>query len=269
MFSVLMSVYIKEKPSFLIECFESLLSQTVKAEQVVIVQDGPLLPELYEVLDEWSQKLPLTRVVLDKNVGLGKALNYGLEHCKHQIVARMDTDDVCHPQRFEQQLMIMQLGKIDICGSCVSEFETNPDNTSSLRSSVEKHEDIIRVSRFRNPMNHPAVMYRKSAVLEVGGYDNVLYFEDYHLWLKLIARNYKFYNIQKPLVAMRAGIGQLARRRGLRYALLEVNFFKQCIREGIMSKGDAIRNITIRFPLRIIPTKALSKVYKIIRCKGA
>lgn len=265
MFTVLMSIYYKELPSFLDECLYSIKRQTIVPDEIVVVEDGPLTSELYQTLGKWESILPIVRVSLAENVGLGMALNEGLKHCTFDIVARMDTDDVCYPQRFEQQLNVMQSGKVDICGSYVSEFETNPDNKTYLRSSMEKHEDIIRVSRFRNPMNHPAVMYRKSAVLDVGGYDHVLYFEDYHLWLKLIARNYKFYNIQEPLVAMRAGIGQLSRRGGMRYALLEFDFFKRNVSEGIMSKGDAIRNIIIRFPLRILPKKALGQIYKIVR----
>lgn len=267
-FSVLMSLYIKESAVFLDECLKSLYDQTVNATEVVIVEDGPLTLDLYDVIAQWRDKLNIVSVSLDMNAGLGIALNEGLKYCQFDIVARMDTDDVCYPQRFERQLKVMQSCKVDICGSWVSEFELNPANTVAFRSSVAKHEDIIRASRLRNPINHPTVMYRKSAVLDVGGYDHVLYFEDYHLWLKLIASSYKFYNIQEPLVAMRTGIGQLSRRKGLRYALLELEFFKRNSMEGIMTKRDAIRNVLIRFPLRILPTKVLSKVYKIIRDKG-
>lgn len=267
-FSVLMSLYFKESATSLNECFKSIYDQTVNATEVVVVEDGPLTPELYELIELWKGKLPIVSVSLDVNLGLGKALNEGLKHCNFDIVARMDTDDICHPQRFEKQLNVMKSAQIDVCGSWVSEFHKTPTNYTALRMTEEEHGDIIRISRFRNPMNHPTVMYQKSAILDVGGYDNVLYFEDYHLWLKLIKRGYKFYNIQEPLVAMRAGIGQLSRRGGFRYAILEIDFFKRSSREGIMTKLDAFKNILIRFPLRILPTKALGKIYKIIRNKG-
>lgn len=264
-FSVLMSLYFRESPHFLHECLKSIYQQTVHASEIVVVEDGPLTPDLYAVVEQWKSKLPIVSVRLDENVGLGKALNEGLKHCKFDIIARMDTDDICHPQRFEKQLKIMELGLIDVCGSLVSEFESNPGNTIAYRSTKEFHDDIVRESKLRNPINHPSVMYVKSAVLDVDGYDDVLYFEDYHLWLKLIKSGCRFYNIQESLVAMRAGTGLLSRRWGFRYSFLEISFLKRSCTEKVMSKRDGLRNALIRFPLRILPKKALGIIYKLIR----
>jgi glycosyltransferase involved in cell wall biosynthesis len=266
-FSVLMSLYHKESAAFLEECFESISNQSIQASEIVVVEDGPLSPKLYSVLDNWQAKLPLVRITLEENVGLGRALNYGLKKCSYEVIARMDTDDICHPMRFEKQLAILQEGDIDICGSWVSEFETSCEIVTAFRRAPETHSEIISTSQLRNPLNHPSVMYRKAAVLDVGSYDDVLFFEDYHLWLKLIDRGYQFYNIQEPLVAMRAGIAQLSRRGGLDYARLELAFLKRSSREGIMRKRHALRNSLIRFPLRVLPTEALGKIYKIIRNK--
>ncbi|WP_194091685.1 glycosyltransferase [Vibrio hibernica] len=267
--SVLMSLYYKESASFLCECLESINNQSIPADEVIVVEDGPLTSELYSVLDEWQSRLPLIRVSLEENVGLGRALNHGLKKCSHDVIARMDTDDICHPMRFEKQISILKDTDVDICGSWVSEFETSCELITAFRCSPETHSEIVATSRLRNPLNHPSVMYRKSAVLDVGSYDDVLFFEDYHLWLKLIDHGYKFYNIQEPLVAMRAGIAQLSRRGGLNYAVLELAFLKRSSREGIIRKRYALRNAIIRFPLRILPTKTLGNIYRIIRSREA
>jgi cellulose synthase/poly-beta-1,6-N-acetylglucosamine synthase-like glycosyltransferase len=268
-FSVLMSLYYKESSGFLNECFQSLNEQSIPAQEIVVVEDGPLTVELYAVLDKWQSILPIVRLPLEENVGLGRALNHGLKGCSQNIIARMDTDYICHPMRFEKQISIFKDNDVDICGSWVSEFETSCEIITAHRSPPETHTEIVAASRLRNPLNHPSVMYRKSAVLDVGAYDDVLFFEDYHLWLKLIDCGYKFYNIQEPLVAMRAGTAQLSRRGGLNYARLEFAFLKRSSREGIMHKRHALRNALIRFPLRILPTKALGKIYRIIRNKEA
>ncbi|EIZ1548237.1 glycosyltransferase [Vibrio parahaemolyticus] len=268
-FSVLMSLYYKEESLFLHECLESIQAQTFTPDELVIVEDGPLTDALYETLNFWENKLPIIRVKLENNVGLGKALNQGLKFCNYDIIARMDTDDVCAPSRFEKQLSILNDSRIDICGSWVSEFESSCEIITAYRKPPEHHSEIVTISKLRNPLNHPSVMYRKDAILDVGGYDDVLFFEDYHLWLKLIDRGYRFYNIQEPLIAMRAGIGQLSRRGGFNYALSEIAFLKRSSQEGIMQKKHAIKNSLLRFPLRILPTKALGKIYRIIRSKDS
>ncbi len=268
-FSVLMSLYYKERPEFLEECLLSLKNQSCSPDEVVIVEDGVLTDGLYDCLKRWESILPIIRVEIKANVGLGRALNHGLQYCRNDIVARMDTDDICDFRRFEKQLSMFEVSEIDVCGSWVSEFDTSADNITSYRKTPEKHDEILSISKFRNPLNHPAVMYRKSAVLDVGGYDDVLYFEDYHLWLKLIACEYRFYNIQEPLVSMRAGIGQLSRRGGVNYARLELAFLKRSQNEGIMGTRYAMRNALIRFPVRVLPMKTLGKVYKMIRNKEA
>ncbi|MGI1988474.1 glycosyltransferase [Shewanella glacialipiscicola] len=266
-FSVLMSLYHKERSSFLNECLQSIEAQSISPTEIVIVEDGCLTKSLYDTLDFWEARLPIVRVHLSENLGLGKALNEGIKYCKTDFVARMDTDDICDPLRFEKQLSKIVSVDADVCGSWVSEFETNKEFISAYRKPPETHEEIVATSKFKNPLNHPSVMYRKSAVIDVGGYDDILFFEDYHLWLKLINQGYKFYNIQEPLVSMRAGLGQLSRRGGFAYACLELSFLKKSSREGIMQKRHALRNAVIRFPIRVLPTQMLGKIYKIIRSR--
>lgn len=264
-FSVLMSVYAKESSNFLDFSLDSIFSQTIIPDEVVLVQDGPLTIELYKVIDSWRSKLNIVDVVLPKNMGLGYALNEGLKFCNHDIVARMDSDDICTPNRFEKQIEIISTGKVHICGSYISEFDQDPAETYSVRKVPTEHHEIAKYARFKNPLNHPSVMFFRSKVLSVGSYDDVLYFEDFFLWHKLLNSGCVFYNIPESLVLMRAGASQLTRRRGYNYAKYELRFLKKCYSEGFITFYQFIFNLIFRIPPRFLPETLLFKIYQMNR----
>lgn len=172
MFSVLLSLYIKEQPSYLRQSFNSLFSQRFLPSEIILVKDGMLTPELDAVVSNYVQRYPILKVVaLKENQGLGKALNEGLKHCSYDLVARMDTDDIAKPDRFEKQLAIfLEHPEIDVVGAWIDEFEGEVSNVLSMRKVPEQHENILRFAKGRCPVNHPVVMFRKSAVLKAGGY---------------------------------------------------------------------------------------------------
>ncbi|GAA77712.1 glycosyltransferase [Pseudoalteromonas sp. BSi20495] len=264
-FSVLMSVYQKENKFLLSDALNSVYSQTVQATEVVLVQDGPLTADLYSVIDNWKSKLNIIDVVIASNVGLGEALNKGLQHCSYELVARMDTDDIALPVRFEKQLAAFESQKIDVCGSWISEFDSDPSSILSIRQVPESHADIIKFARTKNPMNHPSVMFKKTTIVESGGYQNILYFEDYYLWLSLIKSGAVLYNIPSPLVHMRAGLNQLSRRSGYLYFKREFNFYKYCYKNKLLPLGTVIKNMLIRMPLRLLPKAVIAKIYSLLR----
>ncbi|WP_350608184.1 glycosyltransferase [Pseudoalteromonas sp. MER144-MNA-CIBAN-0113] len=264
-FSVLMSVYHKENPFFLSDALNSVHSQTVQATEIVLVQDGPLTADLYSVINSWKSKLNIIDVVIASNVGLGEALNQGLQHCSYALVARMDTDDIAIPVRFEKQLAAFESQKIDVCGSWISEFDNDSSSILSIRQVPESHADIIKFARTKNPMNHPSVMFKKTTIVESGGYQNVLYFEDYYLWLSLIKNGAIFYNIPTPLVHMRAGFNQLSRRSGYLYFKREFNFYKNCYKKKLLPLKDVLKNMVLRMPLRLLPKAIISKIYLLLR----
>ena len=245
-------------------------NQTIKPNEIILVQDGMLTDELYEVIEQWKLKLGdiLQLIVLTNNVGLGEALNIGLHACSYPLIARMDTDDVAKENRFEKQLHIFEHNNIDICSSWVSEFDKSIENIVSYRKVPELHQDIIIFSKKRNPINHPAVMYKKSSVLASGGYKTMLLFEDYYLWIRMILQGAKFYNIQEALLSMRAGYGQLERRSGLEYALHEFKFQKELLALGYINHTQFFHNIIIRFTTRIIPKPFVRIIYQIMRKKS-
>ncbi|WP_150111309.1 glycosyltransferase [Pseudoalteromonas sp. SCSIO_11900] len=264
-FSVLLSLYKGEKAQFFDEAMQSIYEQTLSPTEIVLVQDGPLNKDLYDVIESWKGRLNIVDVVIANNVGLGEALNQGLQHCSYELVARMDTDDIALPTRFEKQIAAFDLQNIDVCGSWISEFDHDPSTILSIRQVPEYHADITKFAKSKNPMNHPSVMFKKTTVVKCGGYQNVLYFEDYFLWLSLIKSGAILYNIPSPLVHMRAGLNQLSRRSGYLYFKREFNFFKKSYKSKLLPLGDVLKNMALRMPLRLLPKAIIAKIYSLLR----
>jgi glycosyltransferase involved in cell wall biosynthesis len=267
-FSVLMSIYKKEEPKYFNRAMQSIWDeQTVKPNEIVLVQDGPLTDGLYKAIDEWKTKIgeSFKTVPLEKNVGLGEALNAGIKHCSYELIARMDTDDISIPNRFEKQLKVFEEKDIDVCSAWISEFEDDENEILSYRKLPENHQEIIKFSKKRSPLNHIPVMFTKSILLKAGGYKRIMWFEDYYLWARMIQVNAIMYNIQEPLANIRAGCGQLERRSGLKYALSEYTLQKEFLNIGFINKVEFVRNVTIRFISRIMPKVFVKIIYKVLR----
>lgn len=269
-FSVLMSLYAKERPQFLRQSLYSIFNQSLSPTEIVLVEDGPLTKELYDVLDEFKESHSELKIIsLPVNGGLGKALNEGLKHCSHELVARMDTDDICFPERFEKQVSFMNENPdIDISGSWIEEFEGNVENKVSVRKVPSSHEEIANFIRKRNPLNHPAVIFRKSAVMHAGGYKHFPLFEDWYLWARMIVNGCRFANIPESLLHFRTSSDMMKRRGGLKYAKDSFRFQNELHRLGLISKFDAIKNGILRGLVYIMPNKLRSLVYsKALRSK--
>lgn len=262
MFSVLLSIYKKENPIYFKECLDSLFSQTVLADEIIIVEDGPLTPELYSIIESYKSKYPVIKtIILPHNVGLGKALNEGLKHCTYNLVARMDTDDIAKPTRFEKQIKLFKKNpQIDICSSWIEEFETTTNNILTIKKVPETHQEIQKYAKHRSPINHPAVMYKKEKVLMVGGYDG--FPEDYRLWIKMLMNKAVFYNIQESLLYFRFSQDMIKRRGGWKYAIDDIKSQNDFYKMGFITLKDYIYNICIRLFVRLIPNKIRSFIYK-------
>lgn len=260
-FSVLLSIYYKESPLHLIEALDSIFNQTVLPAEVILVKDGPLIAELDNIIDKYQQENSIFKVVaLPKNRGLGYALNEGLKHCSYSWVARMDTDDICFPDRFEKQLEVIKLyPEFSFIGTLTAEFRDNINKIITYRKLPEKHQDILKYAKQRCPLNHPTVMYKKEAVLDLGGYNE--FPEDYHLWVRALMRGYKFYNIQMPLLYFRTSLDTIRRRGGFAYAKVEIMHQREFQKIGFLSKRELLCNCTIRIFVRIIPVKIRKWIY--------
>lgn len=263
-FSVLMSLYYKEQPKYLVESLQSLVAQTRQADEVVLVFDGKLTDELEQVVQNFTEKLPLVIVRLEQNQGLGKALNIGLTHCKNEWVFRMDTDDICVPERFEKQVaFIEQNPDMVIFGGQIAEFGENIHDIVSYRNVPSNYAEIVKFTQKRCPFNHMTVAYRKSEVLACGGYQDLQ--EDYYLWIKLIGLGKKAANLPDLLVYARVGNGMVSRRRGLQQAKAEWRLFKLKQQVGLQNPLSGFAVFAMRALPRLLPVNLLKFVYSFTR----
>lgn len=263
-FSVLMSLYYKENPVFLRKSLESVFDQSVIPDEVVLVKDGPLTDELEQVVKEFTLSHPQMKIVaLKENGGLGRALDAGLRECSHELVARMDTDDIAKHNRFERQLEAFEtFPDVDLVNAWIDEFESDPEVTVSTRKLPEFPFELYRYGKKRCPVNHPSVMFKKHSVLMAGSYRHFHMFEDYHLWVRLLLSGAKFYTIQESLLHFRASEAMFERRGGLRYAREEIRLQWHMWRMGYINALQLGRNVAIRFTTRIVPNSLRTFIYK-------
>lgn len=259
-----MSLYHKEKCQYLDSCLKSLQKQTVPADEIVIVLDGPIPKSLLDIIEIWQNLLPIITIPLEKNVGLGKALNIGLRKCSHSLVARMDTDDYALPYRFEKQIEQFSLyPDLILIGSNVDEFDCDLDQKTSSKKIPLSMKEIKEFSIKRNPFNHMTVMFKKEKIITAGGYLDHPLMEDYNLWLRCLALNYQMANIESSLVKVRAGNEMVSRRKGMNYLKSEYDLFKLKNSLKIDNVFNNFRIFLCRALLRLIPLTLLRIIYSL------
>jgi glycosyltransferase involved in cell wall biosynthesis len=261
-YSVLMSVYHKEQPEYLRDSINSMLNQTIKPDEIVLVKDGPLTEALEKVIYEYKDNPILNVVELKENVGLGKALNIGLTKCRNEIVARMDTDDISEVERCEKQYKILISQNVSVVGASVAEFIDDKDNIVAYKDVIENHSEIIQRMKYRNAINHPTVMFKKSEVISAGSYQHWFLNEDYYLWIRMILMGYKFMNMNEPLVRMRITNDTYLRRGGWKYFITQKKLFDYMLKENFINIMEYFYNNIIRFVTRLlVPNKLRKKLY--------
>ena len=255
-FSVLLSVYHKEKPEFFESSLESLYNQTVKADEWVIVKDGPIPDGLQAVIDKYKAMpdVNIKEVALEENRGLGVALSIGIKECSNELVARMDSDDISVPERFEWQLAEFEKNPdLDICGGQIIEFEEDPSKPIAERKVPLTHKEIVKFKKTRSAFNHVTVMYKKSKVLSAGNYRSVPLMEDYVLWVYMILNGAVCMNIDKYLCRVRTDRNMIARRGGLSYFKKYRHGRKIIYKTGFISYWQYFKTNFIQFFVCIMP----------------
>ena len=262
-FSVLMTVYDKEKPYNLRNSLLTSYQQTIKPTEIILVCDGELTQELYDEIERIKSEIPILKVYqLDTNVGSGPASRFGVEKCNTELIARMDSDDYSVETRFEKQIKAFEENpNLIMVGTNILEKNTE---FTALKTVPEKTEEIREYSKFRNPFNNPSSMMKKEYILKVGNYRKFRYLEDYDLTMRLIHDNptKDFLNIQEPLVVMQTDDSSYLRRGGLLYVktefFLQVDFYKR----GYLTKLELCRNIFVRNIVRVMPNSVRKLIYK-------
>lgn len=261
-FSVLISIYCKENPLWFREALDSVFAQTIQPAEVVLVEDGPLTPELYAVIDEYKLRHPIFNIVKNEtNLGLGLALQKGVLACKNEIIARMDTDDIIPPYRFEKQLAKIEEG-FDVVSCWSRLFLNETGNIIAVKQRPENHDDIVKLAHRRSPVCHAAAFMKKSAVIRAGNYQHRQYYEDYNLWVRMMQNGAKFYNIQEVLYDVRTTEEQLNRRAGFTYLKNELKYLKEFYDMRFYSFKDLLVNSSIRIAARLTPSFIRSKLFK-------
>lgn len=260
-YSVLMSLYNKEHSEYLRLALDSMINQTVKPDEIVLVEDGPLNDELYKVVEEY--KPYLTLVINEKNLGLGLALNEGLKVCRNELVARMDTDDISKPDRCEKQLKrFEEKPELAIVGSYIDEFTGTKENVVSQRRVPISSEAIYEYAKRRSAFNHPAVMYRKSAVLAEGGYANLKRNQDVDLFGRMMFKGYKAENIDEALLWFRSSEELFARRKSWINTWSYIDTINKFWKMGYSSFSDYAMVTLAQTVMFIMQTKMQNWIYK-------
>lgn len=262
-FSVLITVYEKEKPYNLRRSLLSSYRQTIRPTEIVLVCDGELTQELYDEIEQIKSEIPILKVYqLPCNVGSGPASCFGVKKCNTDLIARMDSDDYSEETRFEKQIKAFEENpNLIMVGTNILEKNTE---FTAFKTVPEKTEEIREYSKFRNPFNNPSSMMKKEYILKVGNYRKFRYLEDYDLTMRLIHDNptKDFLNIQEPLVIMQTNNSSYLRRGGLLYVktefFLQTDFYKR----GYISKVELCRNIFIRNIVRVMPNSMRKLIYK-------
>ena len=262
-FSVLMAVYKKEKPLFFKEALRSVFEQSLIPNEVVLVKDGPLTEELEQIIVDFSSKNEQLKVItLEKNQGLGEALRIGLNACSFDLVARMDSDDICKPYRFEKQIAFLKEHKeITIVGSWIEEFSDCKEEIEAIRELPQEDKQLKIFMKWRNPFNHMTVMFRKKDILAVGGYQPFYLLEDYYLWNRLANANYYFANIGESLLWARGGYTMLERRGGWKYVVSESKLLKFMYRSGRINIVEFGANLMMKSIIRLIGKHLRHTIY--------
>jgi glycosyltransferase involved in cell wall biosynthesis len=240
----------------------SVAHQTRPPDQVVIVLDGPAGRDLDAELSSWRKvwQERLTIVPLITRRGVAAALNAGLAYVTTEWVARMDSDDYSDPQRLHVQMSyVSSHAQVDVLGSWLLDYPNDHEHPDRVKTCPEQHEEILALMWFRNPLNHPSVMFKRSTVEGVGGYD-AKYGDDDHLWAKLWVAGAQFHNIQMCLVRRRRN-EDLFRRRGRRWVLADLNVRGYLRRSGKIGWIRFILSCAAVLALRVSPVWLKKVVY--------
>lgn len=255
-FSVLMSVYKNEKPENFVEAMDSVLDQTLLPNEIIVMRDGPVSDRMQNTIDRYLKGKYgsiFSYYPMEQNQGLGNALKIGVEKAKYDYIARMDTDDIAEPNRFEFQTSFMEKHpEISVCGGQIYEFIGSKGNVAGKREVPLTHDEISEFMRKRNPFCHMTVMFKKQDVLDAGNYIEMHLVEDYYLWCRMFIKGYRFANLPEILVYARTDENMYQRRGGYKYFLSWKAIEKFKLDNGITKRSEYMKTLAMRFCVQVL-----------------
>lgn len=261
-FSVVMSVYRADCPILFQKAVDSVLNQTLKPTEVIVVADGPVGGEIEEVLKSLSSSDIIKIIKLDQNRGLAFARKLAISESSNELIAVMDSDDVSVPDRFEQQIHELSDGKTDVVGGWIEEFNLNPEDQGLIRKTPIHYEDVYRLGKWRNPINHVTLMFKKSSYEKVGGYSELLANEDWELISRMLANGLLIRSVPRVLVHVRGGDDMVVRRRSSRQFWGEMKAFKLMYKCNYLSLVELVANVCLRTTIRMLPMSFTAYLYR-------
>lgn len=264
-YSVLITVYKKDNPEYFRKALISMIKQTKKPDEIILVKDGPITNEIQQVINKLDKKYPklISQIQLPKNRGLGIALNERIKACKNELIARMDADDISMPKRCEKQMLEFEKNPLlDIVGCPVIEFVGEPNNKVGKRDVPLDNISIYKYCKKRDPFNHPTVMYKKSTVIKAGGYSELRKNQDTDLWIRMLSNGAVCKNIPEYLVKFRFDEGTYKKRKSWLNTKLLINIRWKAFCSGFCSFIDFIEIVFVQLIIFIMPLRFQKIIYK-------
>ena len=261
-FTVILPIYKKVEYKVFRKSFESLINQTLQPNEIIIIFDGPVKNNIKDYLIGKVKVYKWIKIInFSTNRGLGVVLKTAIKRSLYPYIARCDADDISTPNRFELQIKFLMKNKnIDVLGSNINEVSNY--NLISKKKVHEFHQSICNNIFYRNPINHSSVIFKKKTILDSGNYENVQYFEDYFLWIKVFLKGGKFHNLQEYLVNMNVDNNFFKRRSGLNYLKFYYNFVKILKYRNIITWKIFLFNLMVRTSVILMPILIIKKMYK-------
>ncbi len=263
-----MTIYKKDDPEFARVGIDSMLAQTYRTDDFVLICDGEMTQELDAVIDGYESEHPdIFRVIrLPQNIGLGAALRQGVPLCKNELIARMDNDDIAKPERCEREVTyLLEHPDCALVGAHMNEFDTDPENPIREKRVPVGFEQIKKYARRRNPFNHSTVMFRKTAVLGAGNYSEMRTNQDVELWVRMLNSGYRCDNLDEILVDFRFDGNTLQRRKEWKNSKLMIQVWRQFRKNGYCSYWDYFVVTGVQIAIYIMPKRLLNWVYDHLR----
>ncbi|AOA57469.1 glycosyltransferase [Acinetobacter larvae] len=267
-FTVCIVVTLNDNASHLKEALFSIVEQSLKPSELLLIDNGGLSPDHYEIIHSIHKRIILKIIKTDVLLTVGEARNIALHQANYPIIALADPDDINELDRFEKLIPLLN-SEIRMIGSWIREFNVNPGDKQILRHVPCDFEEIISYAKYRSPINNPTICYFKNDALQVGGYNPKLkYGEDYSLVMSFIRHGKIVSNISDVTVNFRVGNrSRLCQKRsGISILAREIELHRIFLRQGDISLWNFIIIVMVKVFARLLPKKLFIILYtKVLR----